>query len=60
MLGKRLVLLSNCSIRAQPRILTQRGLSKLLRILEGSGGMLPQEKFESLGVNILNFGEILL
>ena len=47
--------------RAQPRILMQRGGgSKSLRIIGGSGGMLPQENFENLGVNILNFGEILL
>ena len=45
--------------RAQPRILSCGGgrQSKPLWILEGSGGMLPQE---NLGVNILNFGEILL
>ena len=36
------------------------GQSKSLWILRGSGGMLPQENFENLGVNILNFGEILL
>ena len=36
------------------------GQSKPLWILEGSGGMLPQEKLENLSVNILNFDEILL
>ena len=50
------------AIRTQPRILSWGGggQSKLLQILGVSGGMLPQESFENLGINIVNFGEILL
>ena len=43
-----------------PEYKPREGRSKSLRILRGSGGMLPQENFENLDVNILNFGEILL
>jgi len=50
--------------RAQSRILSywwgEEGQSKPCRNLGGFGGMLPQENFEKLYVNVLNFGEILL
>ena len=45
--------------RMPRNVIDLEGRSKPLRILGGSGGMLPQESFKNLGINI-NFGEILL
>ena len=44
--------------RAQTRILNQGEQIKPRRNLGISGGMLPQEILENLGVNVLNFGQI--